>query len=395
MQSSPYCNESRTCSGIKSNMVNRMGIGMTDRPLNSSPAPKLAMLNPTKMGTRANDLEKRLRQLICGHEETILEIVKIYESHLAGLSPVDRPLGAFLFAGPSGSGKIRTVEAIANALLGSPNAIIRIDCAEFQHSYDITKLIGSPQGYPEYKQNRPILSQEVFNKDYSDAVKLSILVFEEIEKGSQALWKRLFTMVATGVLVLGDNRKVDLSRTLIFLTSTVGEAHRGACAKSRFGHLNSALDDLDRIAVVNCGRSRSKVNTTHRKITPEFLNHLDRIEVFGTFGGKDLDQLIDSEIQIVQQRLQSSTAKGRFFIDVTESARHFLLAESAYCRSGAFLLKRAIDQSLLRPLSTLIVTKQVHACDRIRVTHIGASPTLTFFREEDEWEERRLDEAVG
>lgn len=366
---------------IETETVNTMAVRVTHRPPSPFPGPKLAVLDPSKMGTRATVLEKMLRQLICGHDETILEIVKIYQRHLAGLNPVDRPLGAFLFVGPTGSGKIRAVEAIANSLFGSPRAMIRIGCAEFRHSYDITKLIGSPRGYPEQRQNRPILTQAVLDQYHTDALKLSVLVFEEIEKASQAMWKRLFTMLDEGELVLSDKRKVDLSRTLIFLTSTVGEAYIGSCFRPKYGLLNSAPDN------------RSNMEAARQKFTSEFLDRLDRIEVFGTFGCKESGQVIDSEIQIVQQLLQSSG--GRFFIDVTESARQFLFAEGAYCRFGTCLLKRAIDRSLLRPLSTLIVTGQFRDCDRIRVTHIGASPNLTFFREEDEGEGWRPDEAAA
>src|SRR6266852_4494351 len=184
--------------------------------------PKLALLDPTRTGRQAGDLEYQLRHLVVGQEEAIHQIVRAYQTHLAGLSPAGRPIGNFLFLGPTGSGKTRIVEATAESLLMNPRALVKIDCAEFQHSHEIAKLIGSPPGYIGHRETHALLSQEVLNQHHTDKIKISFVLFDEIEKASDALWNLLLGILDKATLTLGDNRKVDFSRALIFMTSNLG-----------------------------------------------------------------------------------------------------------------------------------------------------------------------------
>ena len=149
---------------------------------------KLTLLDPTKTGRPAQELESKLRRFVVGQEEAIHEIVRTYQTHLAGLSPAGRPIGNFLFLGPTGSGKTRIVEATAQALLNNPRAVIKIDCAEFQHSHEIAKLVGSPPGYLGHRETNALLSQEALNKHHTENMKLSLVLLDEIEKASDALW---------------------------------------------------------------------------------------------------------------------------------------------------------------------------------------------------------------
>src|SRR5438034_2998221 len=197
--------------------------------------PKLALLDPTKTGRQAEDLETQLRHLIVGQEEAIHQIVRAYQTHVAGLSPVGRPIGNFLFLGPTGSGKTRIVEATAESLLKDSRSVIKIDCAEFQHSHEIAKLIGSPPGYLGHRETHALLSQESLNQHHTDKMKVSIVLFDEIEKASDALWNLLLGILDKGMLTLGDNRKVDFSRALIFMTSNLGAAEMGALLAPKLG----------------------------------------------------------------------------------------------------------------------------------------------------------------
>src|SRR3984957_4940305 len=133
--------------------------------------------------------------------------------HLAGLSAPTRPNGNFLFLGPTGSGKTRIVEATAETLLKNSRALIKVDCGEFQHSHEIAKLIGSPPGYLGHRETHPMLSQEVLNQHHTGETKLSFVLFDEIEKASDSLWNLLLGILDKAALTLGDNRKVDFSRT--------------------------------------------------------------------------------------------------------------------------------------------------------------------------------------
>src|SRR5437667_5364550 len=129
-------------------------------------------LNPAQTGFDAEKLESDLRKRIVGQDEAISQIINVYQTNLAGMSSPGRPIGNLLFLGPTGSGKTRLVEATAESLVGDSRAVIKIDCAEFQHSHEIAKLIGSPPGYLGHRETHPLLSQEVLNQHHTDRSKL-------------------------------------------------------------------------------------------------------------------------------------------------------------------------------------------------------------------------------
>ena len=198
-----------------SQMVTAMKMAAAVLPIKAV-EPRLVLLDATMTGTKAKDLETKLHRLVIGQEEAIHEIVRTYQTYLAGLSPNGRPVGNFLFLGPTGTGKTRAVEATAEALLGNPRAVIKIDCGEFQHSHEIAKLIGSPPGYLGHRETHPLLAQEALNQYQTETVKLSFVLFDEIEKASDALWNLLLGILDKATLTLGDNRKVDFSNSVDF-----------------------------------------------------------------------------------------------------------------------------------------------------------------------------------
>jgi ATP-dependent Clp protease ATP-binding subunit ClpB len=346
----------------------------------------LALLDATGTGTKAKDLEAELHRLVIGQEEAIHEIVRTYQTYLAGLSPEGRPVGNFLFLGPTGTGKTRAVEATAEALLGNPRAVIKIDCGEFQHSHEIAKLIGSPPGYLGHRETHPLLAQDVLNQYQTETVKLSFVLFDEIEKASDALWNLLLGILDKGTLTLGDNRKVDFSKALIFMTSNVGAAEMSSLASPKLGFCAAPLNGNNCAPALTNKLARAGVEAARRRFTPEFLNRLDRIVVFRSLGNEELDRIIDIEIEFVQERLQAALANKPCLLNVTDSARMFLLTEGVDVRYGARPLKRAIERLLVQPLSNLMATGQIQCHDRIRITHSGESPSLTFFRETEVWE---------
>src|SRR3984893_13732610 len=241
---------------------------------------KLTLLDPTKTGKQAEDLENQLRHYVVGQDEAIHQIVRSYQTYVAGLAPAGRPIGNFLFLGPTGSGKTRIVEATAEALLGNPRAVIKIDCGEFQHSHEIAKLIGSPPGYLGHRETPPMLAQEVLNQYHTDTVKLSFVLFDEIEKASDALWNLLLGILDKATLTLGDNRKVDFSNALIFMTSNIGAAEMSSLVSPKLGFHVPGSDDNSCGPSATARLSRIGVGAARRKVTPEFFNRLDRIVVF-------------------------------------------------------------------------------------------------------------------
>src|SRR5437588_6592878 len=179
-------------------------------------------LDPVLVGFEAEKLDTDLHKRIVGQDEAIQQIINVYQTHLAGMSSPGRPIGNLLFLGPTGSGKTRLVEATAESLVGDPRAVLKIDCAEFQHSHEIAKLIGSPPGYLGHRETHPLLSQEALNQFHTETLKLSFVLFDEIEKANDALWNLLLGILDKATLTLADNRKVDFSRAMIFMTSNLG-----------------------------------------------------------------------------------------------------------------------------------------------------------------------------
>src|SRR5580704_17431205 len=192
-------------------------------------------LDPSQTGHEAEKLNRDLHRLVIGQDDAINQIVSIYQTFLAGMTSPGRPIGNFLFLGPTGTGKTRLVEAAAESLLGDARSVLKVDCAEFQHSHEIAKLIGSPPGYLGHRETHPLLSQEVLNQYHTDTIKLSFVLFDEIEKASDALWNLLLGILDKGTLTLGDNRKVDFSRALIFMTSNLGATEMSSLMNPRLG----------------------------------------------------------------------------------------------------------------------------------------------------------------
>lgn len=357
--------------------------------------PRLALLDSDRTGKQADELEKSLRHLVIGQDEAIHQIVRAYQTYVAGMSPVGRPIANLLFLGPTGSGKTRLVEATAESLLKNPRAVIKIDCAEFQQSHEIAKLIGSPPGYLGHRETHALLSQQALNQHHTEKVKLSFVLFDEIEKASDALWNLLLGILDKGILTLGDNSRVDFSAAMVFLTSNLGAAEMSALVSPKLGfHMpvsqhNAADTKLsERI-------SRVGLEAARRKFTPEFVNRLDKIVVFRALGSEELDRIVDIELELVQERIHTASPSNPFLINVTDGAREFLLREGTDFRYGARPLKRAIERLLVQPLSNLMATRQIRRGDCIQVTHGTSAPVLTFFREADAFKARRVDGAAA
>jgi ATP-dependent Clp protease ATP-binding subunit ClpA len=344
---------------------------------------KLTLLDPNRTGRQAKDLENQLRNLVVGQDEAIHQIVNAYQTHLAGLSPAGRPIGNFLFLGPTGSGKTRIVEATAETLLNNSRSVIKIDCAEFQHSHEIAKLIGSPPGYLGHRETHPLLSQEALNQHHTEHVKLSFVLFDEIEKASDALWNLLLGILDKATLTLGDNRRVDFSAAMVFLTSNLGAAEMSSLVSPRLGFHVASSEEPRCNAQLSARISGAGIEAARRKFTPEFINRLDKIVVFRSLGKEELRRIVDIELEMVRQRIQTAAAGKPFLVNVTDSAREFLLMEGTDFKYGARQLKRAIERLLVQPLSNLMASGQIRRGDCICVSHEVGSAGLVFGRESE------------
>src|SRR3954453_9612515 len=217
-------------------------------------------LDPNKTGRDAEQLESNLKKLIVGQDEAVEQIVNSYQMHNTGMNAPGRPVGTFLFLGPTGTGKTRIVEATAECLVKNPRAVIKIDCGEFQHSHEIAKLIGSPPGYLGHRETHPLLSQEVLNQYHTDKCKVSFVLFDEIEKASDALWNLLLGILDKATLTLGDNRKVDFSRAMIFMTSNVGAAEMSAILNPKVGFCTPSKTQVESGQI--CDKTDKKISNS-------------------------------------------------------------------------------------------------------------------------------------
>src|SRR6266704_434058 len=334
-------------------------------------------LDPTIRSNDTCDFHSSLRAKIVGQEEGVQSLVDMFQVFCAGLNSPGRPVGNLLFLGPTGSGKTRIVEAAAEILFGDARSVIKVDCAEFQHSHEIAKLIGSPPGYLGHRETHPLITQETLAASYRDDLKLSFLLFDEIEKASDALWQLLLGMLDKATLTLGDNRKVDLSQTVIFLTSNLGG---GEIAELMHGGMGFVQPTDKPATGLDEKVQRTAVEAARRKFSPEFMNRLDKVVVFHPLQREQLQEVLDIELGQVQQRVLD-TAKGQFLFRVTEAGREFLLQEGTDQRYGARHLKRAIERHVVYPLANLLATDQVSLGDLVRIDCDENHEGLTFVRE--------------
>ena len=344
---------------------------------------RIQVLDPNKKGRGAETLETKLRQLVIGQDDAITKIVETYQPFQTGMAPPGRPVGNFLFLGPTGSGKTRVVEATAEALLKNPGGVVKIDCAEYQHSHEIAKLIGSPPGYLGHRETHALLSQEALNRHHTEELKLTFVLFDEIEKASDSLWNLLLGILDKGTLTLGDNRRVDFSQSLIFMTSNLGAAEMSEFTAPRLGFHVASLRDGASKAKLNAKITAAGIAAARRRFTPEFINRLDHMVVFRSLGTPELRRIIDIELDIVQQRIRAAAQENRFYMTVTESAKEFLLSEGTDIRYGARPLKRAIERLLVYPLSNLMASEQIRSGDCIRVSHPQDASGLVFSCEKE------------
>jgi ATP-dependent Clp protease ATP-binding subunit ClpB len=335
-------------------------------------------LDVSRRSAESRDFESQLRRRIVGQDEAVQAVVDLYQVFCAGLNSPGRPVGSLLFLGPTGAGKTRVVEATAEALFGNPRAVIKVDCAEFQHSHEIAKLIGSPPGYLGHRETHPLITQEALAEHHTDHLKISFLLFDEIEKASDALWQLLLGILDKATLTLGDNRRVDLARTMIFLTSNLGGAGITELMTGGMGFGPSVRPESK--ARLDEKVERTAAEAAKRKFAPEFINRIDKVIVFHPLRSEQLERILDIELGIVQQRVLEAV-KGRFVLRVTPAAREFLLREGTDLKYGARHLKRAIERHVVYPLASLLATEQVALGDVILIDSDGLGLGLNFSRE--------------
>lgn len=340
-------------------------------------AEKGILLDPDRKSPRAAEFEDKLSRLIVGQERAVRRVSGLFQIYLAGMNNPARPIGTMLFLGPTGSGKTRVVEAASEVLFADPHAVVKIDCAEFQHSHEIAKLIGSPPGYLGHRETSPMLTQENLDKAHTEETKLTFVLFDEIEKASDSLWQLLLGILDKATLTLGDNRRVDFSRTVVIMTSNLGAREMSDMISGGIGFAPVKQGKPQEDTEIDTKIYRTALEAAKRKFSPEFMNRIDKVVVFRSLKEHHLRQILDIELRSVQDRITES-AGTKFVFECTDAAKEFLLGEGIDLKYGARHLKRSIERFLVYPLSNLVATQQVETGDFVTVDFDTAKSVLIF-----------------
>lgn len=332
----------------------------------------MQVLDTNKRAAHVALFERRMLELVVGQDEAVRQITELFQLFKAKLNAPSRPIGNFLFLGPTGTGKTRVVEAMAESLYGDARAAIKIDCAEFQHSHEIAKLIGSPPGYLGHRETHPMLTQEALNQWHTDDCKITIVLFDEIEKASDALWQLLLGIMDKATLTLGDNRRVDFSNCVIVMTSNLGAAEMQTEIAGRIGFSTPRTVDQTKLESISLAAAR-------RKFTPEFMNRLDKVVVFRSLNAEDLRRILDIELKMVQKRILG--ALHNFVVTCSPAFRAMLLKEGTDPQYGARHLKRAIEKRLVFALANLWSSAQIDTFDHVVADYVADKDEVTFTRE--------------
>jgi len=323
-------------------------------------------MDPELKSPRAQDFEDRLGARIVGQERAVRRMSGLYQIFLAGMNPPNHPIGTMLFLGPTGSGKTRVIEAASEVLYADPNGVLKIDCAEFQHSHEIAKLIGSPPGYLGHRETSPMLTQENLDRMHNEELKVTLVLFDEIEKASDALWQLLLGILDKATLTLGDNRRVDFSKCMVIMTSNLGAREMSDLISGGIGFAPGKGVKNPHDTEVDQKIYRTAVEAARRKFSPEFMNRIDKVVVFRSLKEHHLRAILDLELQSVQERIMMS-AGTKFVFQCSDESKDMLLQEGIDFKYGARHLKRAIERFLVYPLSNLVATAQIGLGDLVQV----------------------------
>src|SRR3984885_6265063 len=312
----------------------------------------------------AEDLTSILSSKVVGQPNVINVIVPYIEMFQAGLAPENRPVGVFLLLGPTGTGKTRTVEALAEALHGSSRNILKIDCGEFQMEHEVAKLIGAPPGYLGHRETQPMLSQQKLASVTSDQCGLSLVLFDEIEKAAPSLTRLLLGVLDKGILRLGDNSIVNFEKSLVFLTSNLGAREMMREINPDFGF--QSVKPTQRSDLTGKLQSIALV-AVRKRFSPEFVNRIDCIITYQPLTPESLSTILDQQIADLQNHVNTRLGARSFTLEVPFDARQFLLRKGTSSEYGARELNRTIHRHLTQPLATLVATGQVSPGARVLV----------------------------
>lgn len=319
-------------------------------------------LRPDCLGEHVESMRTRLAERVIGQPAAIEAVIEAYQIYSSGLASCDRPLGSFLFLGPTGTGKTNLVEALAEVCFGDRKGMLKIDCAEFSHSHEIARLLGSPPGYLGHQETQPYLSTSNITRLQTPSCPFTLILFDEIEKANDALWQLLLGVLDKARLTLGNNKEVDLSACFVFLTSNVGSRSVSDILAPRLGF---APGPTEPEATVQRRVERAVLWKARRTFPPEFLNRIDHKIVFQRLAAEQLEAILDLELRKIQARLEQRGVVLQ--IVYSERVRRRLLAEGTDPEHGARPLRRVLERRVVSPLARLLASRQLTGGELVEV----------------------------
>jgi ATP-dependent Clp protease ATP-binding subunit ClpA len=307
------------------------------------------VLDLTKRNPILDPLLGKMHARLVGQDDAAQVLVDMVSVHLSGFGASGRPAGNALLLGPTGSGKTHAVEVLCEGLVGDPRGMLKIDCAEFQHSHEIAKLIGSPPGYLGHRETPPLLTQKRIDALQTQGMPLTVILFDEIEKASDALWQLLLGVLDKATLTLGNNEVTNFEKCIIVMTSNLGAKEMNG---DRFG-----FEFSDEIAEIdNDADEKRSMEAAKHHFTAEFMNRLDHIVTFKTLTKPQVAEIMQIELGIIQKTFWD---KAAFLYQLTPAAKYTLMEEGYSVEYGARNLKRTIERRVRLPLAGLVSSGQI------------------------------------
>jgi CheY-like chemotaxis protein len=312
------------------------------------------------------DLGAILARKVVGQPAATRVIIPYIQMFQAGLAPEGRPVGVFLLLGPTGTGKTKTVEALAEILHGSEKNVLKVDCGEFQMEHEVAKLIGAPPGYLGHRETQPMLTQQKLNAVTSEKCNLSLVLFDEIEKAAPSMTRLLLGVLDKGILRLGDNSTVNFEKSMVFLTSNLGAREMMKEINPDFGFQSARVPGVERVDLTSKLEAIALVSV-RKRFSPEFVNRIDSVITYRPLTPESLSAILDKQIVDLQNHVNTRLGNRSFVLDVPTEARQFLLDKGTSSEYGARELNRTIHRHLTQPLATLVATNQVSSGGRVWV----------------------------